>query len=434
MAVPLKSERRQRPFTSPPKIQSVLLRPARHKVLYGGRGSAKSWGVAEALVVMSSVARLRILCARELQVSINDSVHKLLVDTIARKGMASAFSITKTGIVCVRTGSEFMFKGLRHNVSEIKSMEGIDICWIEEAQRVSEESWGTLTPTIRKDGSEIWLTMNPYSEDDPTYKRFIAGTPPDTLRELVNYVDNPFFPEVLRLEMEYMKATDFEAYEHIWLGKPKGRSKSQIFAGKYRVDAFEPPAGVTFFYGADWGFAQDPTVLIRCYIHDRKLFIDQESYGVGVELDEIPQLFDSVPGSRKWTIKADNARPETISHVANKGFSITAADKWPGSVEDGIEFVRSFEEVVIHERAKHTADEFRLYSYKTDPRTEEVLPIVVDKHNHCIDAIRYSLDQQIKIGSSALISFFAAEKAKQDAAQQAAKQSQEDLIHALNPS
>lgn len=401
-----------------PEVFEGIWRPYRYKVFHGGRGSAKSWTVAGVLIWLAARVRLRVLCARELQISMADSVHKLLVDQIERLGLIDEYVVTATSIRS-RVGSEFMFKGLRHNVNEIKSTEGIDICWVEEAQRVSESSWEILIPTIRKSGSEIWITFNPDSEDDPTYKRFITNTPPGSLVVEVNFDKNPFFPDELRREMEYLKTVDFEAYEHIWLGKPKGRSKAQILSGKYEIADFETPSDAVFLYGADWGFAQDPTVLVRCFIRERFLYIDMEAYGVGVELDELPALFDSIPGSRKHVIKADNSRPETISHVSNKGFSVLPAAKWAGSVEDGITFLRSFEKIIIHERCQHTAEEARLYSYKVDKLTEEVLPIIVDKHNHCIDAIRYALDGLIQVGGAGLLHFFAEQFAEEKARKEA---------------
>lgn len=380
----------------------------RYKVYHGGRGSAKSWTVAGALVLIARVFSVRVLCAREYQNSIADSVHKLLCDQIDRLGLVSEFEITKNTIRCPATGAEFMFKGLHHNVNEIKSTEGVDICWVEEAQRVSKESWEILIPTIRKPNSQIWVTFNPEDERDPTYQRFIVNPPPNALVVQVNYMHNPHFPDVLRQEMEYMKRVDYDAYLHVWEGKPKSRSKSQILSGKYRVEAFETPADVErFYYGADWGFAQDPTVLTRSFIVGRTLYIDYEAYGVGVDIDELPQLFQAVPGSRTQLIKADNARPETISAMNKRGFNVLPAEKWPGSVEDGIAHLRAFEAIVIHERCKHTAEEARLYSYKTDKLTDEVLPVVIDKHNHCIDSIRYALDGVIRRSSDGMIDFYA---------------------------
>lgn len=407
-------------FPRLPSIFSEIWYPKRYKVFHGGRGSAKSWSVAAALVTIASVSQVRVLCAREFQNSIADSVHRLLSDQIGLLGLTHLFEITLTSIKCLRTGSEFMFKGLRHNVNEIKSTEGVDICWVEEAQRVSDGSWQTLIPTIRKPGSEIWITFNPEDERDPTYVRFIANSPPDSLVKQVNYIDNPYFPDVLRAEMEYMKRVDYDAYLHVWEGKPKTRSKSVIFSGKYRVESFdEKPDDGRYFYGADWGFAQDPSTLIRCFIKGRTLYIEYEAYGVGVEFDELPQLWRSVPGAQGALVKADNSRPETISAMNKRGFNVLPADKWAGSVEDGIAHLRAFDVIVIHERCVHTAEEFRLYSYKVDKQTEEVLPIVVDKHNHCIDAIRYALDGIIRRSQDGLLDFYA-HMAAMDAAQKEA--------------
>ncbi|MFA9439415.1 PBSX family phage terminase large subunit [Uliginosibacterium sp. sgz301328] len=375
-----------------------LFQPKRYKVFHGGRGGAKSWEIARALVLLTATKKLRILCAREVQNTIKDSVHKLLKDQIESLGLMPWFSITDTSIKS-SLGSEFIFKGLRYDVQGVKSTEGIDICWVEEAQTVSTDSWDVLIPTIRKEGSEIWISFNPKEETDPTYQRFVANPPDDACVVEVNYCDNPWFPEVLRKEMEYCKRVDYEAYEHIWLGKPRKISAAVIFSGKYEVRAFPDDLWLKadrLHFGADFGFAQDPSTLIRSFILDNTLYIEHEAYGVGVELDEMYQLYDSVPGARDWPIKADNSRPETISYMGRQGFNISAADKWPGSVEDGIAHLRGFEKIIIHEQCKHTADEARLYSYKVDKQTNEVLPVIVDKHNHCWDAVRYSLDGYIQ--------------------------------------
>ncbi|MGL4000529.1 PBSX family phage terminase large subunit [Pantoea eucalypti] len=379
-----------------------LFQPKRYKTFHGGRGGAKSWAAARALVIMAASKKLRILCTREVQNSIKDSVHKLLKDQIEMLGLNPWFRITNESITSA-SGSEFLFKGLRFDPLGIKSTEGVDICWVEEAQSVSSDSWAILIPTIRKEGSEIWVTFNPGEESDPTYQRFIVTPPDDSITVEVNYYDNPYLPETLRKEMEYCKRVDYEAYEHIWLGKPKSISDSVIFRNRYRVEAFPDDLwqqADRLFFGADFGFANDPSTLIRMFMIDTRLYIEYEAYGVGVELDEMPQFYDSIPEVRKWPVKGDNSRPETISYLARQGFSIDAAAKWKGSVEDGVTHLKGFEEIIIHERCKHTADEFRHYSYKVDKKTGDILPIIVDKFNHCIDAIRYGLDGYITSSDS----------------------------------
>ncbi|WP_390483397.1 PBSX family phage terminase large subunit [Pseudomonas guariconensis] len=399
---------------------AALFKPKRYKVFHGGRGGAKSWEIARALILISSSRKVRILCAREVQNTIKDSVHKLLKDQIEALGLLPWFTITDNSIKS-SVGSEFIFKGLRYDVQGVKSTEGVDICWVEEAQTVTAASWDVLSPTIRKDGSEIWISFNPNEEEDPTYQRFVANPPDDSVVVEVNYCDNPWFPEVLRKEMEYCKRVDYDAYEHIWLGKPKKISAAVIFSGKYRVEAFSDELwrkADRLFFGADFGFSQDPSTLIRSFILGNKLYIEYEAYGVGVELDDMWKMYagkegateeqlrawkvsdestyPGIPGAREWPIKGDNSRPETISFLRRQGFNIDAADKWQGSVEDGITHLRGFEEIIIHERCKHTAAEARLYSYKVDKLTREILPVIVDKHNHCWDAIRYSLDGYIQ--------------------------------------
>lgn len=382
-----------------PAFESALNTPSRYKVWYGGRGSGKSWCVARLLILLAYQHQRRILCARELQVSIADSVHRLLCDQIAMLGLTPFFSVTHAAIKS-HTGSEFLFKGLRHNVAEIKSLEGVDLCWVEEAQRVSKESWEVLIPTIRKEGSEIWVTFNPDLASDSTYQRFVVNPPPDAQVVKVNFDANPWFSDTLFAEMDYCRRVDIDAYRNVWLGEPRAISDAVVFKGKYRIDRFETPETARFFFGGDWGFSQDPTALVRCFIQDRCLYIDYEAWGIGVEIDQIPALFDQVPLSRRWPIYADSARPETISAVCRAGFAISAAAKWSGSVEDGIAFLRHFEKIIVHERCVHTIDELGRYSYKTDKINSEVivLPVLIDKHNHCIDALRYALSNYIKRG------------------------------------
>lgn len=395
-----------------PRAYAPFTRELRYKISYGGRGSAKSWTVARLLLGRAYTRKRRILCAREFQTSIADSVHKLLSDQIQEMGLGRHFDIQAKAIFCRVTGSEFIFKGLRHSINTIRSLEGIDECWVEEAQAVSEESWNILIPTIRKEGSSFWITFNPYEEADPTYQRFVANPPDDAVVLKTSYRDNPRMPSTLERERRYMLRTDPDAYDWVWEGNTRKISDAVIFRGKFRVDRFEAPEGTHFRLGADWGFSSDPLALVRCYIRDRKLFIDHEAYGHGVELDSIPQLFEQVPGAKSWPIRADDSRPETISHIRHKGWNISGAPKWQNSVEDGVEHLRgAYEEIVVHERCEHTLQELRLYSYKTDPRNRTIiLPQIVDKHNHCIDALRYALVDIIKTrGSAALFAAIGAQ-------------------------
>lgn len=680
-----------------PTAYKELFRPHRYKVYYGGRGGGKSWQFARALILLGYDRKLRILCTREIQHSISDSVHKLLKEQIDALGLNYFYAITRDSIKGAN-GTEFIFKGLHANNQEIKSTEGVDICWIEEAMSVSEDSWAVLIPTIRKEGSEIWVTFNPDSEKDPVYQRFLVNGASDAYIRKINYDENPHFPEVLRKEMEWLKSRDYQAYLHIWEGEVKRHSNALVFGNYFKVEEFETPARVRFYHGADWGFAClgggtlimtdkgeipirdicpgdkvltrkgyrrvvaflprgrkkvytvdcgngrpitatadhrfytadgwkrvdklkaveeicviqsssmaghtnaiptgstritsiasgrraagttngftteicgkahtgrfrqdvtfitsmvirliialiisfvflkatirksttqtnwerypqkrwqntgddtatipqtgksagqrllrrlkngaayarnvarnilllmpikdsaprnagrkatpeihkenmcakfadelssnrltqdirlvqmsapislqslsewqdvydlsiegeheffangvlvhncDPTTLIRCFIDGKRLYIDREAWGIGVEIDNTPALFDTIDTARKWPIKADCARPETISYMRRQGFKVSAAKKWAGSIEDGIEFLKTFE-IIIHPRCQHTIDEFNHYSYKVDKQTGDILPQIVDANNHLCDSLRYSLDGLIK--------------------------------------
>ena len=393
----------------PQKCAQVLWDPLRrrYRILYGGRGSAKSWSTARYLLLRASSEKLRILCTREVQNSIKDSVYRLLVDQITELQL-QAFFIIKADSIISTTGSEFLFKGLAHNINEIKSTEGIDIVWIEEADRVSENSWTNLIPTIRKPGSIIIVVFNPDDAKSATYTRFIEKEGEDGVvrpvdnpqycRGFVNYWDNKrFFPDVLRTEMEWDKIHDPEKYEHIWCGRVKQLSEAVIFKGKYEVREFETSADANFLHGADFGFADDPAAGIRAYIEDMTLFIDQETYGHGVEIPELPVFFGKIETFKRWESIADSSRPDTISYLKSHGFpKMIGAEKGPDSVEEGIEWIRGFKKVVIHPRCKNAAYEFGAYKYKQDKITNAVLPIPIDKNNHLIDALRYALEKYMK--------------------------------------
>jgi phage terminase large subunit len=381
-----------------PAAYSVLFQPARYKVLYGGRGKGASWSFARALLVKGATQNIRILCTRELQKSIKDSVHRLLEDQINELGLQDIYKVTQSEVTSRVTDTSFIFKGLRYNVEEIKSTEGIDICWVAEAEKCSDNSWKVLIPTIRKEDSEIWVDFNPNLETDPTYQRFVKSKPPNSIVHKLSYRDNPFFPQVLREEMEYDRRVDPEGAAHVWDGELANTSEAAIFKGKWTIDTFEPgPDWSGPYHGADWGFSIDPTVLIKCWVHARTLYIEYEAWALHCELDSIPDLFDKVPLARNYKIMADSARPETISHVSKKNFKIEGAEKYSGSVEEGITFLKSFERIVIHERCKHMITEAKLYSYKVDRLTGEPTTVIEDRNNHCWDAIRYALQKMIML-------------------------------------
>lgn len=378
----------------PPKFAN-LCKPARYYVFYGGRGSGKSTSVARYLIARALFDPIKVLCAREFQNSIGDSVHAILASQIENLGLSRFFNVKNT-VIDGLCGSQFIFKGLYHNIEGIKSIEGVDIAWVEEAERVSQKSWDILIPTIRKPNSSIVITFNPAFETDATYQKFIKNTPPDCLIEKVNWNDNPYFPAVLKAEMDHLKATDYDKYLHVWEGNTLTYSDAQVFKSKYVVEPFEPPTDTVWRLGADWGFAKDPSCLMASYVKDGCLYVAHESYGHGVELTDLPALFNKIPEAKRWKIWGDNARPETISFLKNLGWNIEGAPKWSGSVEDGVEYMRSFYKIVIHPRCKNAISEFNNYSYKVDKRTDEILPIIAEGHDHTIDAIRYSLSPLIK--------------------------------------
>jgi len=344
---------------------------------------------------------LRILCCRELQTSIKDSVHAELAAAIQSHPWLNDHYQIGESYIRGKNGTEFLFKGLRHNYQQIKSTSGINICWVEEAETVSEQSWKNLIPTIRAPGSEIWLTWNPEDEDSPTNKRFVIDPPPNSSIAKLNYCDNPWFPPELDAERLNDLRRDPDYYANVWEGECITRRDAQILAGKWRIAEFEPgPDWDGPYFGLDFGFSVDPTAAVKCWIHNDSLYIEHEAGKVGLEIDDTPAfLRDRIPGICEHTVRADSARPESISYLKRNGMTRTVGvRKGKGSVEDGIQHLRSYREIVIHPRCEEVARECRLYSYKVDRLTGDVLPVVVDANNHYIDAVRYALEPLIGSG------------------------------------
>jgi len=366
----------------------------RYYVYYGGRGSGKSWAVAMFIVWAMISKKYRVLCTREFQKNIKDSSKKLIEDTIKRFGLESMFTMQRDVTRCNSSGSEILYYGLHHNAQEIKSLEGVDIVWCEESENTSQESLDLLIPTIRKPNSIIIFTLNPDKKENPVYKDFIDSTLFNGLiREKINYYDNEHFPDVLKNEMERCRERDPEKYDWVWEGNTREYSEAQILKGCYSIKDFTLPDDTAYFFGADWGFSQDPNTLTRMYadMENLKLYIDYGVDKIGVEISDTPQFYDQIPRVRDFDIIADSARPELISHMKNNGFRIRGAKKGKKSIEDGISFIRNFD-VIIHPRCKGVIEEFKLYSYKVDKVTGQVLTDIVDKNNHYIDGIRYGLE------------------------------------------
>jgi phage terminase large subunit len=375
-----------------PRVFKPLLAPARYKGAHGGRGSGKSHFFAELAVEESITRKTDIVCVREVQQSLDQSVKKLLESKIDALGLGSRFEITERQIRS-DLGGLIIFQGMQNHTAEsIKSLEGYDRAWVEEAQSLSQRSLDLLRPTIRKPDSELWFGWNPNFATDPVDALLRCDDPPpDSVVVRANYEDNPWFPDVLRAEMEYDKKRDPEKYAHVWLGDYQQHSEARVFKN-WKVEEFDRPPGTVYRLGADWGYAIDPSVLIRCSIDGNRLYVDHEAYMVGCEIVQLPDLFDRVPESRKWFITADSARPETISHMQKNGYpKINAAVKGARSLEEGVAFLQAYD-IVVHPRCKHVIDELTLYRYKQDPLTGKVLPVLEDKHNHCIDALRYACE------------------------------------------
>ena len=388
----------------PAKLISVFA-PQRGDLLYrgayGGRGSAKSFSFALMAAIWGYAEPIRILATRELQVSIKQSFHAELKAAIEMHPWLSAHYDVGIDYLRGRNGTEFLFQGLRHKTGSIKSLAKIDLTIVEEAEDVPEESWLALEATVfRQPKSEMWVIWNPRREDSPVDKRFRKTPPTSSMIVQMNHNDNPFFPLGLEtLRVRERSRLDPATYAHVWEGAYLQNSNAQILAGKVRVDDFEAkPEWNGAYFGLDFGFAQDPTAAVKCWIHDDTLYVEYEAGKTGLEIDSTAQFVaDNIPEATKHAIRADSARPESISYLKRHGLPrIEAVKKWAGSVEDGIAHLRSYKEIVIHPRCKELIKETRLYSYATDRLTGDVMPKIVDAHNHYIDALRYALAPLIK--------------------------------------
>jgi phage terminase large subunit len=386
----------------PVKLEG-LFKKSRYKVAYGGRGGAKSWGIARALLILGAKSPLRILCAREFMTSMRDSVHKLLCDQIEALSLFGFYEITQASIKG-KNGTEFSFVGLKNNIANVKSYEGVDICWVEEAQTVSRLSWNVLIPTIRKEGSEIWVSFNPELETDETYQRFVANPPADSITMKVNWYDNPWFPETLKLEKDSLKIRDEEAYNQVWEGLCRQTVDGAIFAkemqqaekeGRICRVAYDATKPVHAVFDLGWSdstaiwflqFVGMETRLIR-YIEDSQKTISyylatMQTYGYVYDTIWLPH------DAENKTLAAAGRTIDDIVRAA--GYKTRIMPRVP--VLDSINAARTIFSTCYFDR-EHTADGLaclRHYRYEVDPDTGQFSRNPLhDHYSHGADAFRY---------------------------------------------
>ncbi len=399
----------------PPKLIPIFSQPnMRYRMAWGGRGSGKTRSFALMTAIKGYMFAEAgesgiIVGAREFMNSTTDSSMEEIKQAI--RSVAFLNDYYEIGEHYIRSKNrrvQYSFVGLRHNLDSIKSKARILLCWVDEAESVSEAAWRKLLPTVRENGSEIWVTWNPEHKDSATSQRFRqAQIIDDATGEIIgvgvelNYNDNPWFPQVLELERRRDQAhLDEATYRWIWQGDYLELSEAQIFANHYQVKEFcpDPQLWDGPYQGLDFGFAKDPTAATRSWIYDDCLWVEYEAGAVGLELDQtVGFLSHNIPQFEQYPTYADSARPESISHLKNKGLSkLKACQKGKGSVEDGIAHLKSFRTIYLHPRCSQTQYEFRHYAYKKDRLSEDILPIIIDADNHYIDSLRYALEQVMK--------------------------------------
>jgi len=375
----------------------------RYRGAKGGRASGKSHFFAEAVIERQLMnPNSRVVCIREVQRSLKFSAKQLLEDKINALGVDHMFEIQTTEIKNLKGHGVIIFQGMQdHTADSIKSLEGFDLAWCEEAQSLSKRSIELLDPTMRKEGAEIWFSWNPRQPSDAVEEVF--NTNPNSQLVHVNYDDNPFVPNAMVELAEVAKQRDFERYSHIWLGGYEVVNDAQVFHDKWSIEDFEPVQGWQGPYlGVDFGFRPDPLVAVKCWVHDENLYIEKEAYGVGIEIDNTHNFITKIiPEFDRYTCRADSAEPKTISYLQRHGFPrMEGVKKWPNSIQEGIRFIRGFKSVIIAPSCKGAIDDFRLYSHKVDKLSGDIMPDIIDANNHAPDAVRYAIAPLIKAQAS----------------------------------
>ena len=356
-----------------------------------------------------------MLCAREHLVNLEESSMQEVKEAIrAVPWLDNYYDIGEKYIRSKDRRIYYAFTGLRHNLQGVKSKARILRAWVDEAEHVSDAGWRLLIPTVRDQDasaeqwweSEIWATWNPESEESSTHKRFRVDPPERSKIVELNWQDNPWFPRVLNEERLEDQRKRPETYDHVWEGHFHTITEAQVFKGKFETAEFEVQDDWDGPYnGLDFGFSQDPAAASSSYIHKNVLYIRHEMWQKGLEIDNMAQtLAREIPRIAFYVIRADSSRPDTISYLARHGLPrVVGANKGSktnkGSIADGVEYLKNFDRIVIHPECPQTAREFRLYSYKMDRLSGDILPEIVDANNHIIDGLRYAHEPMIKLRS-----------------------------------
>ena len=366
----------------------------REAAIYGGRYSLKSHTVARFLLIRARMEKTRVACFREFQNSIKESSHQLLADLIAKYKLKD-FEVTNNAIINKLNESDFLFRGLYNNEQSIKSIEGIDIAWVEEAQTVSQKSLEVLTPTVRKKGSKIVYTYNRLLEDDPVHQRLVIEGRPDALVINCNYDITEkynWMPEVIKNEIEDDKKNRPSLYKHKWMGEPSSTER-KIYKEWRQIDTVPHEARLDV-RGLDFGFSNDPTGIVDVYYYNGGWIFDEICYQKGLSNKQIADILMASEKSHVLT-KADSADPKSIDEIKNYGVNIFPFIKGQGSVMKGIQFVQG-QKISYTRRSKNLHKEYMSYLFKED-KEGRILNDPEDVWNHLMDAIRYALDDKINV-------------------------------------
>ena len=369
----------------------------REAAIYGGRFSLKSHTVARYLLIRGRMSKVRIGCFREFQSSIAESSHQLLSDLINQYKLTD-YKITDKSIINTVTGTDFIFKGLWNNEQSIKSIEGIDIAWVEEAQTITTDSINVLTPTVRKAGSQIIYTYNRLTEDDPVHTRLVLEGRPNTLIINVNYdiaLKYGMMPEVIRIEMEDDKANRPILYKTKWLGEPTGIER-KIYKDWNIIDSVPHEARLER-YGMDFGYTNDPTAIVAIYYYNGGYILDEITYSKRLSNK---QIADILKNHDKALVIADSAEPKSIDEIHSYDIDIVGAEKGADSIRNGIATVQA-QRISVTKRSDNIIREFRNFYFKED-RDGKIINVPESGFDHTMDAIRYGLVSLIKDGSSSM--------------------------------